>query len=43
VKIIVTFFILLCLMTAVFAQNTYPVIPKSASLIPVEGKQTIKK
>jgi hexosaminidase len=42
-KKIVAFFVSLCLMSAVFAQNTYPVIPKPASLIPVEGKQTIKK
>lgn len=35
-------FVSLYVLTAVFAQNAYPVIPKPASLVPVEGKQRIK-
>ena len=42
-KKIGTLFVSLCVLTAVFAQNSYPVIPKPASLVPVEGKQMIKK
>lgn len=38
-----TLFVSLYVLTAVFAQNACPVIPKPASLVPVEGKQRIKK
>lgn len=42
-KKIVACFVSLGMLITTIAQNTYPIIPKPTSLIPAEGKQTIKK